>query len=104
MDEDDMAVLLQTAISEMQESRKQAEALMRQNQQLVDQNNQLTDKVMELVATKQHYRKQASKVPSVHYKGIETYILRNLKIEWIVKWLNLGYGIVFLLFVVVFTV
>ena len=62
MAEDDMAVLLQTAISEMQESRKQAEALMRQNQQLGDQNNQLTDKVMELVATKQCCRKQASKV------------------------------------------
>ena len=42
-----MAVLLQTAISEMQESRRQAEG---QNQQLVDQ---LADKVKELVETKQ---------------------------------------------------
>ena len=62
MAEDDMAVLLQTAISEMQESRRQAEALMKQNKQLMDQNNQLTDKVNELVATKQRQRKQAPKV------------------------------------------
>ena len=70
MADDDMAVLLQTAISEMQESRRQAEALMRQNQQLVDQNNQLTDKVKELVAAKQ--RKQVSKVQV----SVQTKVLR----------------------------
>ena len=57
---DNIAILLQTAISEMQESRRQAEVLMRHDQQLVDQNNQLADKMKELVATKQ--RKQLSKV------------------------------------------
>ena len=39
MAEDDIAILLRTAISEMQESRRQAEVLVRHNQQLVDQNN-----------------------------------------------------------------
>ena len=71
MADDDVAVLLQTAISEMQESRRQAETLMRQNQQLVDQNNKLTDKVKELVATKQ--RKQISKVQV----SVQTKVLRS---------------------------
>ena len=60
MAEDDIAILQQTATSEMQESKRQAEVLMRHNQQLVDQNNQLADKMKDLVATKQ--RKQLSKV------------------------------------------
>ena len=70
MADDDVAVLLQTAISEMRESRRQVETLMRQNQQLVDQHNKLTNKVKELVATKQ--RKQISKVQvSVQTKVLE---------------------------------
>ena len=43
MAEDDMVVLLQTAISEMQESRRQADVLIKQNKHLMDQNNQLTE-------------------------------------------------------------
>ena len=70
MAEDDIAILLLTAISEMQESRRQAEVLMRHNQQLVDQNNQLADKMKELVATKQ--RKQLSKVQV----SVQTKVLR----------------------------
>ena len=74
MAEDDIAILLQTAISEMQESRRQAEVLMRHNQQLVDQNNQLADKMKELVATKQ--RKQLSKVQvSVQTKVLKLCVL-----------------------------
>ena len=49
MAEDEMAVLLQDAISELQASRKQTEALVRQNQQLVEQNTDLTHRVKELV-------------------------------------------------------
>ena len=77
MAEGDVAVLLQTAISEMQESRRQAETLMRQNQQLVDQNDQLTDKVKELVATKQ--RKQATKIQV----SVQRY---NLRLRSCVTW------------------
>ena len=74
MAEDDIAILLQTAISEMQESRRQAEVLMRHNQQLVDQNNQFADKMKELVATKQ--RKQLSKVQvSVQTKVLKLCVL-----------------------------
>ena len=74
MAEDDIAILLQTAISEMQESRRQADVLMRHNQQLVDQNNQLADKMKELVATKQ--RKQLSKVQvSVRTKVLKLCVL-----------------------------
>ena len=78
MADDDMAVLLQTAILEMQESERQAEALMRKNQQLVEQSNQLADKVKELVATKR--RKQVSKVQSP--KSVQTRVLKlSLKFE-----------------------
>ena len=87
MAEDDMAVLLQTAISEMQELRRQAEALLKQNQQLVDQNNQLTDTV--IAGGNQTTLQKASfhQSPSVcSDKSIES----NLKVGWLVKWLNLG--------------
>lgn len=64
MADDEMAVLLQSAIAEMQASRKQAEELMKQNQQLVDQNNDLSEKVKELVdnTAQRRCRKRVSKV------------------------------------------
>ena len=74
MAEDNIAILLQTAISEIQESRRQAEVLMRHNQRLVDQNNQIADKMKELVATKQ--RTQLSKVQvSVQTKVLKLLVL-----------------------------
>ena len=81
MAEDDIAMLLQTAISEMQESRRQAEVSMRHSQQLVDQNNQLADKMKELVATKQ--RKQLSKVQvSVRTKVLRLCVLILIGYRW----------------------
>ena len=49
MSDDDLAVLLQQAITELQESRKQTETLVAQNLKLVDQNTDLTKKVTEIV-------------------------------------------------------
>ena len=71
MAEDEMAVLLQDAISELQASRKQTEALVRQNQQLVEQNTDLTHRVKELVEGHSRGRRKQSgpKVQvSVHTK------------------------------------
>ena len=48
-DQDNMAVLLQEAISEIQESRKQTSALLKQNQQLAEQNTKLAQTVKEAV-------------------------------------------------------
>ena len=49
MADDKMAVLLQSAIAELQASRKQTEELVKQNRQLVSQNSELTKHVKEVV-------------------------------------------------------
>ena len=68
-DGDDMAILLQEAVSELQASRKQVETLMQENQRLIDQNSVLADE-MEMIACNNTKGKQAkSKVEvSVHTK------------------------------------
>ena len=48
-DSDEMAVLLQEAISEMKQSQKQTKALSEQNAELTRQNTVLADKVKEVV-------------------------------------------------------
>ena len=69
MAEDDIAVLLQEAISELQASRK---TLLKQNQQLVNQNAELTQKVNQVVETHSHgdgRRKSKPKVEVSRYVG-----------------------------------
>ena len=71
MSDDDLAVLLQQAITELQESRKQTETLVAQNLKLVDQNTDLTKKVTEIVdsAARKGRKKSLPKVEvSVYIK------------------------------------
>lgn len=68
-DVDEMAILLQDAVSELKESRKQVDALMEQNQQLMSHNSDLTGKVKDFLAGNAGRRHKALKTEvSVHTK------------------------------------
>lgn len=68
-DTDEMAVLLQEAISEMKESRKQTKALLEQNKLLAEQNNSLAEQVKEVVAESSRKKSTKSQIKvSVHIK------------------------------------
>lgn len=67
-DHEEMAVLLQEAVSEMKESRKQTKALLEQNEQLVRQNSVLAEKVMEVVEGCSRRTTKATVKVSVHTK------------------------------------
>ena len=62
-DSDEMAVLLQQAISEMRESQKQTKALLEQNAQLAEQNTLLAEKMKE--AVEGNSRRSHAKSPQV---------------------------------------
>lgn len=69
MADEEMAVLLQEAISELQESRKQTSALLKQNQQLMEQNNRLSEGIKEAVKNNTLRNQQKPKIHvSVHTK------------------------------------
>lgn len=69
MADDDMAVLLQTAIAEMQASRKQTEALVSQNQQLMEQNRELNQRMKTMAGSSKSRKSAVPKIEvSVHTK------------------------------------
>lgn len=65
-DHEEMAVLLQEAISEMKESRKQTKALLEQNGQLAEQNALLAERVAQ--ASSQRTQKSPKVKVSVYTK------------------------------------
>ena len=68
-EQDDLAILLQEAVSELQASRKQTNTFKK----LIDQNSDLTKKVTEVVACGNMKKKQGrTTVVSVHTKVLRS--------------------------------
>lgn len=85
MADDEMAVLLQEAISELQETRKTTATLIAQNQELVAQNADLPATVKGIVEVQSHAGRQTRKrkvVVAVHTK---------VKLIFTDLWVSRGY-------------